>query len=146
MSTERILWSREAGDLQGSLRKNGIATVDSLVIKLEHRRQGKGNAIYQAFEQKAIAHGCTHVVIEIHRPNVAGKAFWEQQGFVYNEAACEEYDEYVKPLPVARTFIPDPDNFATSSMYEGIAVNATGEDIGTRKRKYNNKGNASHAP
>lgn len=104
MSTERILWYREAGDLFGSLREGGIATIDSLVIKPAHRRQGAGSTMYQTFEQKAIAHGCTQVVIEIHRPNIAGKAFWEQQGFVYNEAACEEYDEYIKTLPVVRTF------------------------------------------
>lgn len=139
MSTERVLWSREAGDLQGSLRKKGIATVDSFVIKSTHRRQGIGSAIYREFEEKAMTYQCTHVVIEIHRSNIAGKAFWEQQGFVYNEAACEEYDEYIKTLPVVRTFTPNPNNFATSSLYEGISINATGEDIDALKRKYQQK-------
>lgn len=69
--------------IAGTHRRRGVVVgrLITIDVRQEARRQGLGNALMAAVEERLRAAGATAIVLEVAVDNASAQAFYERQGF-----------------------------------------------------------------
>jgi [ribosomal protein S18]-alanine N-acetyltransferase len=96
--------------IAGTLRRRGaiVGRLITIDVRAEARRQGLGNALMAAVEERLRAAGAAAIVLEVAVDNAPAQAFYERHGFVRTGRIPGYYLGKIDALAMEKPLMEEP--------------------------------------